>query len=144
VSPRALAILATVENARIKVFIAEDFLPVRRRLTELLTERDGVDVVGEAESVAEAIDGILANRPDWVILDYQLRGGTGVDVLRRVHPKAPSIRFIVLTNHPTAQYRRACIESGAGWFFDKSTEFGKVRDLIVGSLAANGPIAANC
>ncbi|HUH93728.1 MAG TPA: response regulator transcription factor [Casimicrobiaceae bacterium] len=132
-----------MESARTKVFIAEDFLPVRRRLTELLTELDRVDVVGEAESPAEAIGGILDTRPDWVILDYQLRGGTGVDVLRAVHPKAPSIRFIVLTNHPTSQYRRACTESGAGWFFDKSTEFGKIRDVIAGSLADNGPIAAN-
>lgn len=131
-------------TARIKVFIAEDFLPVRRRLIELLTELDGVDVVGEAESPAEAIEGILDTRPDWVILDYQLRGGTGVDVLRAVHPEAPSIRFIVLTNHPTAQYRRACTQSGAGWFFDKSTEFGKIRDVLDGSLADNGPIAANC
>ena len=126
-----------MESARTKVFIAENFLPVRRRLAELLTALDGVAVVGEAESPAEAIGGILATRPDWVILDYQLRGGTGVDVLRAVHPKAPSIRFIVLTNHPTSQYRRACTESGAGWFFDKSTEFGKVRDVICGPAAAN-------
>lgn len=132
-----------MDPARTTVFIAEDFLPVRRRLTELLTALDGVDVVGEAETPAEAIGGILETRPDWVILDYQLRGGTGVDVLRAVHPKAPSIRFIVLTNHPTTQYRRACTESGAGWFFDKSTEFGKIRTLIDGSLAANGPLAAN-
>jgi DNA-binding NarL/FixJ family response regulator len=132
-----------MESARTKVFIAEDFLPVRRRLTELLTGLGGVDLVGEAESPAEAIGGILDTRPDWVILDYQLRGGTGVDVLRAVHPKAPSIRFIVLTNHPTSQYRRACTEAGAGWFFDKSTEFGKIRSVIEGSLADNGPIAAN-
>lgn len=132
-----------METARTKVFIAEDFLPVRRRLTELLTELDGVEVVGEAESPTEAIDGILGTRPDWVILDYQLRGGTGVDVLRAVHPKAPSIRFIILSNHPTAQYRRVCTQCGAGWFFDKSTEFGKICDVIDGSYAANGPIAAN-
>ncbi len=122
---------------RTKVFIAEDFLPVRRRLTELLTELESVDIVGEAESPAEAIDGILERQPDWVILDFQLRGGTGVDVMRAVHPKAPSIRFIVLTNHPSPQYRRACIESGAGWFFDKSTEFGKIREVIDGPVAAN-------
>jgi DNA-binding NarL/FixJ family response regulator len=139
-----LPILVAMEGARTKVFIAEDFLPVRHRLTELLSELDGVEIVGEAESLAEAIDGISRTRPDWVILDYQLRGGTGVDVLRAIHPRAPSIRFIVLTNHPTPQYRRACTESGAGWFFDKSTEFGKIRDVIDGSRAANGPIAANC
>jgi len=124
-------------QARTKVFIVEDFVPVRRRLTELLTELEGVDIVGEAESPKDAISGILDQQPDWVVLDFQLLGGTGVEVLKAVHPKAPSIRFIVLTNHPSSQYRRACIDSGAGWFFDKSTEFGKIRDVI------NGPVAAN-
>jgi two-component system response regulator DevR len=124
-------------QARTKVFIAEDFLPVRRRLTELLTTVDSVDIVGEAETPREAVSGILDQRPDWVVLDFDLRGGTGVEVLRVVHPKAPSIRFIVLSNDPASQYRRACMESGAAWFFDKSTEFGKVRDVISGLAAAN-------
>jgi two-component system response regulator DevR len=124
-------------QARTKVFLVEDFIPVRRRLTELLTELDSVDIVGEAESPREAISGILEQQPDWVVLDFQLLGGTGVDVLKAVHPKAPSIRFIVLTNHPSPQYRRACMESGAGWFFDKSTEFAKIRDVIAGPVAAH-------
>jgi DNA-binding NarL/FixJ family response regulator len=124
-------------QARTKVFIVEDFVPVRRRLTELLTELEGVEVVGEAETPKDAISGILDQQPDWVVLDFQLLGGTGVDVLKAVHPRAPAIRFIVLTNHPSPQYRRACMDSGAGWFFDKSTEFGKIRDVIAGPVAAN-------
>jgi DNA-binding NarL/FixJ family response regulator len=125
------------KQARTKVFIAEDFLPVRQRLAELLTSLEQVDIVGEAETPQEAVSGILEQQPDWVVLDFDLRGGTGVEVLRVVHPKAPGIRFIVLSNWPTAQYRRVCIDSGAGWFFDKSTEFGKVRHVIAGSPAAN-------
>ena len=133
-----MPILAAMEaQGRTKVFIVEDFVPVRHRLTELLSELDSVDIVGEAETPREAINGILEQRPHWVVLDFQLLGGTGVDVLRAVHPKAPSIRFIVLTNHPSPQYRRACMESGAGWFFDKSTEFGKIRDVIAGPVASN-------
>ena len=117
-------------QARTKVFLVEDFAPVRDRLTELLTEIEGVEVVGEAETPTDAIGGILSTRPDWVVLDFQLLGGTGVDVLRAVHPKLPSIKFIVLTNHPNAQYRRTCVESGADWFFDKSTEFARVKEII--------------
>jgi two-component system response regulator DevR len=120
-----------------KVFLVEDFAPVRRRLGELLEAIDGVEIVGEAESPDDAIAGILRTGPNWVVLDFQLLGGTGVDVLRAVHPKAPEINFIVLTNHPNPQYRRTCVESGAGWFFDKSTEFGKIKDVIAGPVAAN-------
>jgi len=122
---------------RSKVFIVEDSAPIRTRLGELLGEIDGVEVVGEAVSPSDAIAGILRTSPNWVVLDFQLLGGTGVDVLRAVRPKAPEINFIVLTNHPTPQYRRACIDSGAGWFFDKSTEFGKIKDVIAGPVATH-------
>jgi DNA-binding NarL/FixJ family response regulator len=68
--------------------------------------------------------------PDCVVLDYQLIGGTAVDVLRGLHPLSPTTTYLVLTNHPIPQYRRVCLEAGASSFFDKSLEFGKVRDVV--------------
>ena len=65
-----------------------------------------------------------------MLLDYQLVGGTGVDVLRAIHPQLPGIVFVVLTNHPDPQYRRACMAAGATHFFDKSTEFDRIPDVL--------------
>jgi two-component system, NarL family, response regulator DevR len=115
-----------------KVFIVEDSAPIRERLIELTDEIDGAALVGFAETPADAITGILDTRPDFVVLDYQLLGGTGVDVMRAVCPNAPNIVFVVLTNHANLQYRRRCLEAGASWFFDKSTEFSKIKDVITG------------
>jgi len=115
---------------RTKVFVVEDSAPIRQRLIELLGDIDGAEIVGEAESPDAAIAGILGARPDCVVLDYRLLDGTGVDVLRAVHPVLPDTLFIVLTNHPNAQYRRICMQAGASWFFDKSTEFARVREII--------------
>jgi CRP/FNR family transcriptional regulator len=56
-----------------------------------------------------------------------------------VHPEAPGVVFIVLTNHPTAQYRRVCLESGASHFLDKTTEFGRVREIIAELGASSAP-----
>jgi DNA-binding NarL/FixJ family response regulator len=47
-----------------------------------------------------------------------------------LHPGSPEISFVVLTNHPNAQYRRVCMEAGADWFLDKSTEFGKLKGVV--------------
>lgn len=113
-----------------RVFIVEDSPSIRGRLVELLGEIDGVCVVGEAETPGDAVAGIQQTKPHCVILDYQLIGGTGVDVLRAVHPGSPEIGFVVLTNHPNAQYRRVCMEAGADWFLDKSTEFGKIKEVV--------------
>lgn len=115
---------------RTKVFIVEDSAPIRERLVELLTAIEGASVVGEAATPSGAVAGIRSTHPDCVVLDLQLLGGTGIEVLRELHPEAPQIVFVVLTNHPTAQHRRICTQAGASFFLDKSSEFGKIRDLI--------------
>ena len=117
------------------VFIVEDSVSIRSRLVEMLSDVQGIRIVGEAESPAEAVAAILETLPDLVILDFQLTGGTGVDVMRAVLPVLPDVAFLVLTNHPNPQYRRICMNAGARWFFDKSTEFGKIKDVIATFLS---------
>lgn len=121
-----------MENTRsTQVFIVDDSASIRSRLVELLGRMDHIQVVGEAESASQAVDGILAKRPDSVLLDLNLAaGGSGMQVLREVRQRAPEIVFVVLTNHAEAQYRRACDRAGAAYFIDKSTEFERVRDVI--------------
>jgi DNA-binding NarL/FixJ family response regulator len=113
-----------------KVFIVEDSPAVRSRLVELLGEIDGVCVVGEAQTPDEAVAGIHETQPHCVVLDLQLIGGTGIDVLRAVHPGSPEIAFVVLTANSTTQYRRVCMQAGASWFLDKSTEFDKLKEVV--------------
>jgi DNA-binding NarL/FixJ family response regulator len=115
---------------RTGIFIVDDLPGMRDRLRELVGEIDGVEIVGDAGTPGEAITGILRTHPDCVLLDYQLDGGTGVEVLRAVHPQSPDIAFIVLTNHATPQHRRACLDAGASYFLDKSTEFAQIRSAI--------------
>jgi DNA-binding NarL/FixJ family response regulator len=117
-------------GTRTEIFIVDDLPSMRDRLTELVGELPDVEVVGSAGTPADAIAGILATHPACVLLDYQLIGGTGVDVLRAVHARSPETVFVVLTNHPDPQYRRACMEAGADHFFDKSTEFDRIGDVI--------------
>lgn len=121
-----------MNTSRTGIFIVDDLPAMRERLRELVDDIEGVEVVGNAGTPSEAIEGIMRTQPDCVLLDYQLEGGTGVDVLRAVHPRSPAIAFIVLTNHATPQHRRACLDAGARFFFDKSTEFGRIRSAIAG------------
>ena len=117
-------------SRRTQVFIVDDSASIRARLIEMLGGMADVAVVGEAASAHEAITGILRTRPDSVLLDLNLMGRTGIDVLRSVRPQAPEIVFVVLTNHSEPQYRHACAQAGAAYFLDKSSEFGRVRDVI--------------
>ena len=122
--------MATAHTHHTNVFLVEDSAAIRARLAEMLGEVEGVSIVGEAETPASAIDGILRTRPDSVVLDLQLIGGSGIEVLRKVCPVAPNIVFIMLTNHADPQYRKICMESGASYFLDKTADFNKVREVI--------------
>ncbi len=111
------------------VFLADDSAPIRERLKELLGQ-SRVRIVGEADTAAAATRGILATRPTFVVLDYRLREGTGLDVLRAVAGIAYETVFIVLTNYISAPVREACTSAGARYFLDKSSEFDRLNAII--------------
>ena len=113
-----------------RVLIADDSEVVCQRLTALLSELPGVEVVGRARDSSEAISSIQELQPDAVILDIRMPGGSGIDVLRTIKKNDFAPRVIVLTNYPYPQYRKACMDAGAEFFLDKSTEFEKVTELI--------------
>ena len=91
----------------------------------------GATLVGQAADADAAIRDILAIRPDIVVLDLGLAGGTsGFDVLRAVRPLAPDIDFYMLSNYAAEPYRQLAERLGACDFFDKSRELGRARELI--------------
>ena len=117
-------------NSAIKVFITDDSLIVREHLVTLLDELAGVEIVGQAGNVAEAISGIRSLRPDVVILDIRLPDGSGIDVLQNVKQDQPAPVVIILTNYPYPGYRKRCLSAGADFFLDKSTEFDQLPRLF--------------
>lgn len=95
-----------------------------------MSEMDGVELVGHAESEREAIQGILATCPDVAILDIQLRDGNGMNVLQEVKRRLGDLKVIVLTNFGYPQYRHRCLQAGADHFLDKSSEFMAVENIV--------------
>jgi DNA-binding NarL/FixJ family response regulator len=121
----------------LEVFIADDSSVIRERLTELLTGIENVVVVGEAGDVASAHEGIATTKPDVAIVDIRMPGGNGIDVLRRVKSARrdrPSV--IMYTNYALPQYRKACTEAGADFFFDKGSGTAALARAIQ-ELASN-------
>lgn len=119
------------------VFLVDDSAPIRELLKELLAQSPSVRIVGEADNAASAIRGILTTRPKFVVLDYRLQEGSGLDVLRAVAGVATETVFAVLTNHVSAAVRAACTDAGALYFLDKSSEFDKLNQIIVNADAGH-------
>ena len=87
------------------VFLADDSAPIRLRVKEMLREQ-GLTVVGEAETPQSCINAILQLLPDVVVLDIQLRDGSGMQVLREVRKAAPGVALVVFSNNASPAYRK--------------------------------------
>ncbi len=116
----------------LRVFLVEDSASVRERLDDFLSEPGKVEMIGFAATEADAVRELRALRVDVAIVDLNLREGTGLGVIesiRALHATAPPT-IIVLTNYAFPEFEAACLERGADYFFDKSTQFGAVKVLL--------------
>ena len=110
-----------------RVLIVDDSAMVAERVTAMLASLpEKVELIGQARDAAEAIAAVQALKPDAVILDIRIPGGSGFDILQAIKKDRPDTIVMMLTNYPYPQYRQKSLEEGADFFFDKSTEFDQV------------------
>ena len=117
-----------------KVFIADDSHLFRRQLIEMLSEFEGLEVVGQAGNAQEALEAITVQPPDVVTLDVNILGGSGIDVLTKIKKDRLAPVVIMLTNQSSLPYRRKCMQAGADFFVDKAVGISEVRQIIEGLL----------
>lgn len=123
-----------VSAPSIKVFLADDSDLICDRVAAMLGDA-GMTVVGRGQTPQACFEGILASHPDVVVLDVQLEGGTGMEVMRNVRIAAPEVAFVVFSNNSAPAYRRRYLAQGAQQFIDKSTEFGQLSQAVVRAAA---------
>ena len=79
----------------LRVLIVDDELLIRTGIRNGLAEMDGIEILGECESGAQAIDFILSERPDLVLLDVQMHDYTGLEVVEHIGPeRMPAVIFV--------------------------------------------------
>jgi len=113
----------------VNILLADDSELIRENLKKLLRQRMVEGTISESFDVASTIHMIEATLPQVLILDIQMPGGSGLDVLSYISHTQKSILVLVLTNHSTHYYKDRCLSAGADHFFDKSEEFMKVIEL---------------
>lgn len=114
-----------------KVVIIDDSAAVRERLVIMISDLPGLEVSGQAEDVQEGIRLIRELKPDVVLLDIRMREGSGFNVLKYIRNGIqPKPLVVVITNYPYPQYQKKCLENGADYFLDKSSEFEKIVGIL--------------
>ena len=122
-------------NTERRILLVEDSAPIRLRLIELLNIPGAMHVAATVETELDAHDQIEIHDFDVLVVDVQLRQGSGIGAVRDARARwgilAPAL-IIVLTNHSYPTVRQHCFAAGADHFLDKSRQFDQVVPLIMG------------
>jgi two-component system, NarL family, response regulator DevR len=111
----------------IRVFLLDDHEMVREGVRSLLETDDELEVVGEASSVAEALERIPLATPDVAILDVRLEDGSGIEVCREMRSNHPEIICLMLTSFADDEALYASVMAGAAGYVLKQI---RGRDLV--------------
>ena len=128
------AALAPVVRLETRILLVEDSVPLRERLSTLLTEEGVMRVTATADTEAGAIELISERDFDVLVVDVELRQGSGINVVRKARLRwldAPLPLILVLTNYSLPTVKARCLAAGADHFLDKLREFERLRPLIL-------------
>jgi two-component system response regulator NreC len=117
-----------VNGSRIAVVLMDDHVVVREGLRALLERQDGMDVLGEAGSVGEAIG--LDVQPDVVVADLILPDERGAEVVRRLKARHPEAAILVLTMVDNPTDVQMCLAAGASGYLLKETASTELVDAV--------------
>jgi DNA-binding NarL/FixJ family response regulator len=106
----------------------EDSRVLAERLRESLDGIDNVEVVGAVADESAAVAAVRAQSPDVIVLDLQLKEGTGFGVMQRLGASRPKV--IVFTNYMLPEYQRLAESLGVEHFLNKSLDYERLPQLI--------------
>jgi DNA-binding NarL/FixJ family response regulator len=122
------------KTGKLAIILVDDSEPMRERLAASLTALEGVEIVGQANDVPSGLRLLEARQPDVLIMDVELPGQSGMDLLKIAHRRKFAPTIIMFSNYDHPKLRQLCLDNGATHFFHKLTQFDNVAELC-GELA---------
>ena len=115
-----------------------DRSPFARRLTRNMLVGLGVRSITEVADGPSAVEAVSSNRPDVLILDWELPILSGIDVIKRIRsPETfayPDVPIVMLTMRTERRYVLKALGAGANEFLAKPTSTGALRDRLMSAL----------
>jgi DNA-binding NarL/FixJ family response regulator len=115
----------------IRVILADDHQVVRRGIRDFLMESGEIEVVAEADNGTEAVRLIEQYRPDVAVLDIQMPGRTGIEVVAWVRSQNLPIGTLILTAYDDDPYLMAALEAGTNGFVLKTADAPEIVRAVI-------------
>lgn len=104
-----------------RIVLVDDHAIVRRGLAGILSERAGLEIVGEAGDYAGLRRVLRETEADVVVLDIGLPGKSGIEILQALAQEYPRLRVLMLSIYPEDQYGLRALRSGAAGYLNKAS-----------------------
>jgi DNA-binding NarL/FixJ family response regulator len=118
-----------------RVLIVDDHPIVRQGLAQLIAQENELEVCGEADDAATALDAVRDLDPDVAVLDLMLKGSNGVELIREMKSRCPSVRILVVSMHDEAIYAERALKAGAHGYIMKQRATNEVLQALRKVLA---------
>lgn len=113
------------------IVIVDDEPLIRQRLTETIAWSSiDCEIIGESENGIDAIDIIYELKPDIVITDIRMPGLSGLELIEKIKPEFPDIKFILLTGYTDFKYAQTAVKLGAFDFVLKPTDEEEILRIV--------------
>lgn len=114
----------------IRIVLADDQKLLRTTLAHFLQTNHDIVVIDEASDGDEALEKVIENQPDLLLLDLNMPGRTGLDALPEIREKAPNVKVLVLTGRDDDHYIMRALRAGAHGYILKTTDENKLVESI--------------
>jgi len=135
------------EGPQKRIFLVDDHPLVREWLTNLINQQPDLAVCGEAETGPQAMQSILALRPDIAIVDISLKDSSGIELIKDLKQSLPSTLVLVLSMHEESHYAERALRAGAkGYIMKRETTrkvISAIRQVLAGGVYISEEIATS-
>ena len=119
---------------QLRVMLVDDHEIVRRGLQQLLDAEEDISVVAEAGTVRDAVSQASISRPNVVVMDVRLAGGSGIEATREIRSSLPETKVLMLTSFADDEAVLASILAGASGYVLKQIQ----GDALLKAIRAVG------
>ena len=134
-----------VSARKTRIFIVDDHPIVREGLSLMMNREPDMMVCGEAEEATRALHAITATKPDFLIVDISLSGPDGLDLLKSIRTRYPSMPVLILSMHDESIYAERALRAGANGYIMKQEATEKVlvavRQILTNKVYVSDRIA---
>jgi DNA-binding NarL/FixJ family response regulator len=119
-----------MKKAQQSILIVDDNMNFIKRVIRLLNDVENIGPIKVATNYDEAFTILNNEKPDLVLLDINLKGKSGIELLSRIRQMMMICKVIMVSNHADEYYKKQCKELGADYFLDKSIDFNQLPGII--------------